>query len=59
MIKVIIFDVGGVLYKRSYYGYYRNSFAYFSKKLDVEPDKIKNEALDKMLKKYRYKKPKK
>jgi|SRR3989338_6372345 len=42
MIKVIIFDVGGVLYKRSYYGYYRHSFDYFSKKLGVETDKIKN-----------------
>ena len=40
MIKVIIFDVGGVLYKRSYYGYYKNSFRYFSKKLGIEPSAV-------------------
>ncbi len=41
MLKVIIFDVGGVLYKKNYYGYYRQSFNLFSKKLKIKEEAVR------------------
>ncbi len=41
MLKVIIFDVGGVLYKKTYYGYYRQSFNHFSKQLKISKEAVR------------------
>ena len=42
MLKVIIFDVGGVLYKKTYYGYYRQPFNHFSKQLKISKDAVRD-----------------
>ncbi|MBI4162301.1 MAG: hypothetical protein HY513_01350 [Candidatus Aenigmarchaeota archaeon] len=42
MITVVIFDVGGVLYKPSYKGYYYNAFRHFSKKFDMDARIVEN-----------------
>ena len=41
MLKVIIFDVGGVLYKKNYNGYYRQSFDHFSKQLKISKGAVR------------------